>query len=104
MMFITRPPIWSVHTPSSTRDSDPVRIGMPASNPSSVSLKPRSCWILTPMIEKIVHTAKHTVNAKVLIQSAAFCCPRWTPPRSAIATPKSRFRRMPLRLFGARVW
>ena len=36
----------------------------------SVSLRPSSCLIRIPMIEKIVQTAKHTVNARVEIQSA----------------------------------
>ena len=33
----------------------------------------------TPTIEKIVHTAKHTVNAAVLMPSAWVCWPRVTP-------------------------
>ena len=79
-----RPPIWSVQMPRNTRISEPVRIGVPTSNPSCASLRPRSAWILTPMMEKIVHTAKQTVKANVLMPSATFCWPRVTIDRSAI--------------------
>ena len=43
---------------------------MPTSRPNSVSLSPSSSLMRTPMIEKIVHTAKQTVKAIVDIQSA----------------------------------
>ena len=52
------------------RDSEPVRIGVPTSRPNSVSLSPSSSLMRMPMIEKIVHTAKQTVKARVDIQSA----------------------------------
>ena len=50
--------------------SDPVRIGVPTRRPNSVSLRPSSSLMRTPMIEKIVHTAKQTVKATVDIASA----------------------------------
>jgi hypothetical protein len=52
------------------RMSEPLKIGVPTSSPNCVSFSPRSFLICTPMIEKIVHTAKQTVNAIVDIQSA----------------------------------
>jgi hypothetical protein len=63
------------------RTSEPVRIGMPISSPNSVSLRPSSVLILTPMMEKIVHTAKQTVKAMVDIESA----------RVAAAVPEGSF-------------
>src|SRR6185369_5664685 len=41
--------------------------------PNWVSFSPSSCLILTPMMAKIVHTAKQTVKARVDIQSARPC-------------------------------
>src|SRR5690606_7038369 len=40
-----------------------------------VSLRPSSCLICTPMMEKSVHTAKQMVKAKVLPHSAICCWP-----------------------------
>ena len=65
-----RPPYWSVQMPSTRRISDPVRIGVPTSRPNWRSLSPRSFLICTPMMEKIVHTAKQTVKAIVESQRA----------------------------------
>src|SRR5262245_55075044 len=65
-----RPPYWSAQMPRIRRISDTVRIGVPTSRPNCVSLRPRSFLICTPTMEKIVHTAKHTVKASVLIVSA----------------------------------
>jgi hypothetical protein len=70
-----RPPYWSVQMPSASLISEPTRIGVPTSRPNCVSLRPSSRLICTPMIEKIVHTAKHAVKAAVLIPSAM----RWSP-------------------------
>jgi hypothetical protein len=56
--------------PRKIRDSEPDRIGVPISNPNSVSEMPSSVLMRTPMIEKIVHTAKHTVKARVDIHKA----------------------------------
>ena len=67
------------------RLTDPVRTGVATRMPNSVSDSPRSCLILTPMIEKIVQTAKHTVNEKVLNPSARYRSPLDTPVRSCIA-------------------
>ena len=58
--------------PSSMRTREPVRIGIPISRPNCVSLSPSSALILMPMMEKIVHTAKHTVKAMVDMASAWF--------------------------------
>ena len=55
------------------RTSEPVRIGVPTSRPNSVSLSPSSSLMRTPMMEKIVQTAKQTVKAMVDIQSARPC-------------------------------
>ncbi|MDZ7748329.1 MAG: hypothetical protein U5K43_05400 [Halofilum sp. (in: g-proteobacteria)] len=66
----SRPPYFSVQIPRKMRLIEPVSTGVATSRPNWVSLRPRSCLILTPMIEKIVHTAKHTVNASVDIASA----------------------------------
>ncbi len=52
--------------------SDPVRIGVATSRPNWVSFRPSSPFMATPMIEKIVHTAKHAVKAIVLSPSARF--------------------------------
>ncbi len=68
-----RPPYWSDQMPSISRISDPVRIGVPTSRPNCVSLRPRSRLIWTPMMAKIVHTAKHTVKATVESHSARPC-------------------------------
>ena len=67
---MTLPPYWSVQTPSSRRINEPVRMGVPTRRPNWVSLRPRSFFICTPMIEKIVQTAKQTVKARVLMPSA----------------------------------
>src|SRR3569623_1242977 len=56
--------------PSARRISDPVRIGVPTSRPNSVSLRLSCCLIWTPMMAKMVQTAKHTVKAIVDIHSA----------------------------------
>ena len=69
-VYTTRPPRRSVHTPRTIRTSEPVSTGVPISNPNCVSDSPSSFLICTPMIEKIVHTAKQTVKAKVDIDSA----------------------------------
>ena len=54
----------------SRRISEPVRIGVPTSRPNWVSLRPSSCLMRMPMIEKIVQTAKQTVKDNVESQSA----------------------------------
>src|SRR5487761_2256267 len=59
--------------PRKMRTSEPVRIGVPTSRPNCVSLRPSCCLIWMPMMAKIVHTAKQTVNAMVDIQSARLC-------------------------------
>ena len=56
--------------PSTRRTSDPVRTGVPTKRPNSNSFSPSSCLIEMPMIEKIVQTAKQTVNATVDSESA----------------------------------
>src|SRR5690606_24143434 len=66
-----RPPYRSAQIPSRRRESDPVRMGVPTSSPSSVSESPNSSLIAIPMIEKTVQTAKQAVKAAVLTQSAA---------------------------------
>jgi len=74
-----RPPYWSVQMPRKTLVSEPVRMGVPTSRPNCVSVSPSSCLIRTPMMEKMVHTAKHVVNATVLIVRAfrepGYACP-----------------------------
>jgi len=47
---------------------------VPTSKPNWVSLRPSSAFISTPMIAKIVQTAKQAVKANVLSQSAPCCC------------------------------
>jgi hypothetical protein len=66
----TRPPYWSVQTP---RKDPHQRAGQDRRADQQAELRfgdrgPALIW--TPMIEKIVHTAKQAVKAKVLIQSA----------------------------------
>src|SRR3569623_569607 len=56
--------------PSARRISEPVRIGVPTRRPNSVSLRLSCCLIWTPMMAKMVQTAKHTVNAMVDIHKA----------------------------------
>ena len=67
-----RPPNCSVQTPRKMRLMEPVKTGVATRSPNCVSLSPSSCLIRTPMIEKIVQTAKHTVNAKVLSPKARY--------------------------------
>ena len=69
---MTRPPICSVHTPRKIRLIEPVSTGVATRRPNWLSLSPSSVFICTPMIEKIVQTAKHTVKAKVLSPSALY--------------------------------
>ena len=45
-------------------------MGVPTSSPNWVSERPSSSFIPSPMIEKIVQTAKQIVKASVLAQSA----------------------------------
>jgi hypothetical protein len=45
-------------------------MGVPASRPNCASVRLRSALILTPMMAKIVQTAKQAVNDTVLAQSA----------------------------------
>ena len=68
-----RPPTLSVSIPSGRRKSEPVRMGVAASSPNWVSLRPRLALIGMPMMENITHTAKHTVNASVLMESTEIC-------------------------------
>ena len=67
-----RPPNCSVQTPRKIRLTDPVRTGVATSRPNCVSLSPSSPLIFTPMIEKIVQTAKQMVKAKVLSPRARY--------------------------------
>ena len=61
-----RPPKRSVQIPSGTRINDPVRTGIAASKPNSVSFRP-SCFLIgMPMTANIIQTAKQIVKAKVL--------------------------------------
>ena len=69
-VYTIRPPYWSVQIPRKMRLRDPVRMGVATRIPNSVSLSPRSCLMRIPMMEKMVHTAKQTVNAKVLTPRA----------------------------------
>ena len=62
----SRPPYFSVQTPRKIRVSDPVRIGVATSRPNWVSFRPSSPLMATPMMEKIVQTAKQAVKAIVL--------------------------------------
>jgi hypothetical protein len=61
-----RPPYFSVQTPRNSRVIDPVRIGVATSRPNWVSFRPNSALMATPMMEKIVQTAKQAVKAIVL--------------------------------------
>ncbi len=65
-----RPPYCSVQIPRIRRVSEPVKIGVATRIPNSVSFRPNCCLICTPMIAKIVQTAKQTVKATVLSQRA----------------------------------
>ena len=69
-VYTMRPPYWSVQIPRKMRLKDPVRIGVATRMPNSVSLSPRSCLMRIPMMEKMVQTAKQTVNANVLTPRA----------------------------------
>ena len=86
-----RPPYWSVQTPSNRRTSDPVKIGVPTSNPNCVSFSPRSSLMAIPVIANNVHTAKQIVNAKVLSPSALFCCPALTASRTGMIDSRLPF-------------
>ncbi|KAF0113117.1 MAG: hypothetical protein FD150_2146, partial [Rhodobacteraceae bacterium] len=48
------------------RVNEPVRIGVATKRPNCVSFSPSSPLMATPMIEKIVQTAKQAVKAIVL--------------------------------------
>ena len=69
----TRPPYWSDQMPRIRRINEPVRIGVPTSRPNCVSVRPRSFLIWTPMIAKMVQTAKQTVNEMVDSHNARPC-------------------------------
>ncbi len=60
-----RPPKRSVHMPSGTRASEPVRMGVAAIRPNSVSDRPSCFCSGIPRMANIVHTAKQMVKAKV---------------------------------------
>jgi hypothetical protein len=45
---------------------EPVRIGVATSRPNCVSFRPSSALMATPIMEKIVQTAKQAVKAIVL--------------------------------------
>jgi len=64
-----RPPNLSVHMPSGTRISEPVRTGVAVRMPNSVELRFSVFLIGTPITPNIIHTMKHTVNASVLTTS-----------------------------------
>src|SRR5690554_1055339 len=69
-----RPPYRSVQIPRNSRLIEPVRIGVAIRRPSWVSDSPRSSAMRMPMMEKMVHTAKHKVKASVERPSARYCC------------------------------
>ena len=83
-----RPPTLSVSMPSGKRNSEPVRIGVAASRPNSVSFRPRLALIGIPIMENMTHTAKHTVNAIVLKERTETCFWVWV----AIGGPLPRYR------------
>ena len=87
-VYTARPPYWSVQIPRKMRLSEPVRIGVATRMPNSVSLSPRSCSMRIPMMEKMVQTAKQTVNAKVL-RPRAWCRRRAGTPSRACIVPLS---------------
>ena len=70
-----RPPYLSVHIPSGTRMSEPVRTGVAVKMPNCVALSPSVFLIGMPMTPNIIQTMKHTVNANVLTISTEirFC-------------------------------
>src|SRR5690606_14362609 len=68
--------------PRNTRITEPVSTGVAISRPNWVSFRPSCLLIWMPMIAKIIHTAKHTVKAKVLSHSARCCCPALTGARA----------------------
>ena len=80
------------------RDSEPVRIGVPTSRPNSVSLSPSSLLMRMPMIEKIVHTAKQTVKARVDIQSARACALEAVKVAEPLSNPFVRINSLPCAL------
>ena len=61
-----RPPYLSVQMPNGTRISEPVSTGVAVSRPNSVALRPSVVFSGMPKTPNIIHTMKHTVNAKVL--------------------------------------
>jgi hypothetical protein len=68
-----RPPNLSVHIPSGTRISEPVSTGVAVSRPNWVAFRPSSFLIGMPMTANTIHTAKHTVNASVLMITTDHC-------------------------------
>ena len=64
--------------------NEPVKIGVATRIPNWVSLNPRLALICRPIIEKIVHTAKQTVNARVLEANILFCSELVTPVKLCI--------------------
>jgi hypothetical protein len=85
-VYTRRPPNWSVQMPRATRLIAPLKIGVPIRRPNCVSLRPSSLAIRTPMMENIVHTAKHTAKAIVDIQRARPCSPGSISVLSSIGT------------------
>ena len=77
----SRPPYFSVQTPKNSRVMEPVRMGVATRRPNWVSFRPSSPLMATPMMEKIVQTAKQAVKAMVLRLNARV----WSA-REAVAT------------------
>ena len=69
---------------------------MPTIRPNCVSLRPRSCLIWTPMIAKIVQTAKQIVKAMVESHNARCAFAAWRQKTSfALRETKGCTRRIP---------
>jgi hypothetical protein len=89
-----RPPKRSVHIPSGSRISEPVRTGIATRMPNCVSLRPSDCLIGMPMTANIIQTMKHTVNEVVLAVTTDHCLnfsdATARPSRLTVSTPICR--------------
>ena len=68
-----RPPNLSVHNPSGKRIREPLKTGVATSKPNWVSFRSSIFLIGMPITANIIQTAKHTVNASVLMARTEIC-------------------------------
>src|SRR5262249_38008546 len=98
----TRPPNRSVAMPTGSRKIDPVRTGIPSSQPICALSKAKT-WLSTRNVTStpfITHTAKHTVKASVFIERTVAARRRSVmsglhPAMPPVAVPHDELRAAP---------